>query len=125
MERDDLDHLIIRKPEVGLRMMDHLAACLGSTSERMAEAAHKEVLSRLASQILRLIESEGIVKPRGGYLLPSAYTHEGLGAMIGARRVAVTRALGMLRDQGVVELRQRLIHVRNREELQRIAARER
>jgi CRP-like cAMP-binding protein len=76
---------------VGLRMMDLLAERLGSTSERMAEVANKEVLSRLASQILRLVEEEGVVDRRGGYSLPDAYTHEELGAMVGAGRVAVTR----------------------------------
>ena len=87
--------------------------------------ANKEVVSRLASQILRLVESEGIVDRRGGYGLPSAYTHEELGAMIGAGRVAVTRALGRLQDEGDVELRQRIIHVRDREALRGIADQER
>ena len=125
MGRDELDRFIMGKPEVGLRMMDLLAERLGSTSERLAEVANKEVLSRLASQILRLLESEGTVERDGGYRLPSAYTHEELGAMIGANRVAVTRALGVLQDEGAVELRRRLIHVRDQEVLQRIAEQER
>jgi DNA-binding transcriptional regulator YhcF (GntR family) len=45
--------------------------------------------------------------------------------MIGANRVAVTRALGRLQDEGVVELRRRRIHVRDQEALQRIAEQER
>jgi CRP/FNR family transcriptional regulator len=106
-------------------MMDLLAERLGSTSERMAEVANKEVTSRLASQILRLLESEGVVDPGGGYRLPSAYTHEELGAMVGAGRVTVTRALGALQKEGMVELVSRRIHVRDPEKLQRIAERER
>lgn len=101
MSRDELDRFILRKPEVGLRMMDLLAERLGSTSERMAEVAHKKVLSRLASQILRLLESEGVVNSAGHYRLPSAYTHEELGSMIGAKRVAVTRALGSSKTRGL------------------------
>jgi CRP/FNR family cyclic AMP-dependent transcriptional regulator len=125
MGRDDLDRFVLRNPEVGLRMMDLLAERLGSTSERLAEVANKEVVSRLASQILRLVESEGVVDRRGGYSLPSAYTHEELGAMVGAGRVAVTRALGSLQEEGAVELRQRIIHVRDREALRGIADQER
>ncbi len=125
MGRDDLDRFVLGNPEVGLRMMDLLAERLGSTSERLAEVANKEVVSRLASQILRLVESEGVVDRRGGYGLPSAYTHEELGAMIGAGRVAVTRALGSLQEEGAVELRQRIIHVRDREALRGIADQER
>ena len=125
MGRDDLDRFVLGNPEVGLRMMDLLAERLGSTSERLAEVANKEVVPRLAGQILRLVESEGVVDRRGGYVLPSAYTHEELGAMIGAGRVAVTRALGSLQEEGAVELRQRIIHVRDREALRRIADQER
>jgi CRP-like cAMP-binding protein len=63
-----------------------------------------------------------MVDRRGGYRLPAAYTHEELGAMVGAaNRVAVTRALGRLQEEGAVELRQRTIHVRDREALRRIA----
>jgi CRP/FNR family transcriptional regulator len=125
MHRDALDRFVLAKPEVGLRMMDLLAERLGSTSERMAEVANKEVSSRLASQILRLLEGEGVVDPEGGYRLPSAYTHEELGAMIGAGRVAVTRAFGALQEQGVVELRRRRIHAGDLQALRRIAERER
>ena len=125
MGRDDLDRFILKNPEVGLRMMDLLAERLGSTSERMAEVANKEVASRLASQILRLLEGEGVVDPEGGQRLPHAYTHEELGAMIGAGRVAVTRALAELQEEGAVEMRSRRIRVRDREALQRVADRER
>jgi CRP/FNR family transcriptional regulator, cyclic AMP receptor protein len=125
MGRDDLDRFILKNPEVGLRMMDLLAERLGSTSERMAEVANKEVVSRLASQILRLVEEEGVVDRRGGYSLPAAYTHEELGAMVGAGRVSVTRALGELQEEGALELKRRRIHVKDPEELRRIADRER
>ena len=125
MDRDSLDRFILAKPEVGLKMMDLLAERLGQSNERMTEIAHKEVLTRLAGQVLRLVEDEGMVDRRGGYRLPSAYTHEELGTMIGANRVAVTRALGRLQEEGVVELRQRIIHVRDRGALRGIADQER
>jgi len=125
MGRDELDRFILAKPEVGLRMMDLLAERLGSTSERLAEVANKEVVARLAGQILRLVESEGVVDRRGGYGLPTAYTHEELGTMVGAGREAVTRALGQFQDEGVVELVSRRIRVRDPEQLRRIAERQR
>ena len=121
MGREDLDRFILEKPEVGLRMMDLLAERLGQSNERMAELAHKEVVTRLAGQVLRLLDDEGLVDREGGYRLPAAYTHEELGAMVGANRVAVTRAFGRLQEEGAVELRRRIIHVRDREALQRIA----
>ena len=125
MGRGDLDRFVLNKPEVGLRMMDLLARRLGSTNERMAEIARKEVFSRLASQVLRLLKGEGVVGRQGGQTLPTAYTHEELGAMVGANRVAVTRALGRLQEDGVVEVRRRRIRVRDPEALRRVAEQER
>ncbi len=125
MARENLERLVLNKPEVGLRMMDLLAERLGSSSERMAEGSRKKVLSRLASQILRLLESEGVVDRQGGQMLQTPYTHEELGTMIGAERVAVSRALGQLQDDGLVELRRRHIYVRDPKTLRRIANQER
>jgi len=121
MGREDLDRFVLNKPEVGLKMMELLAQRLGSSNERMAEVAYKEVPARLASQILRLLESEGVVNRLGGCKLPTAYTNEELGTMIGAERVAVSRALGRLKAEGVVELRHRRINVSDLEVLRRIA----
>ena len=61
---------------------------------------------------------------REGQRLPTAYTHEELGTMVGAERVAVNRALRRLQDDGVVEMRRRRIHVRDPEALRRIAQQE-
>ena len=119
--REDLDRFILKKPQMGLRMMDLLAKRLSLSNERMAEVARKEIISRLASQILRLLEDEGVVDPQGGLMLPTVYTHEELGTMIGAERPAVTRALGRIQDEGVLELRRRRIYVRDPEDLRGIA----
>ena len=119
--REDFERLVLKKPEVGLRMMDLFAERMASGNERLAEFAHQGVLSRLTSQILRLLESEGLVDRQGGHRLPTAYTHEELGTMIGAERVAVNRALGLLKGAGVLETRRRRIHVRDTEALRRIA----
>ncbi len=125
MGREDLERLVLDNPKVGLRMMDLLAERLAESNERMAEIAHKEVLSRLAGQVLRLLEGEGVVDREGGQRLRTAYTHEELGAMIGANRVAVTRALGRLQEEGAVEMRRRRIHVGDPEALRRIGEQER
>jgi hypothetical protein len=41
--------------------------------------------------------------------------------MIGANRTAVTRAFGLLQDEGVVQLRRRLIHVSDIDALRKSA----
>ena len=122
MERADVERLIQQKPQVGLRMISLLSERLHYYETRMEDVTLKEVPARLASLILFLIQSEGVKRP-GEISIPTRYTHEHLGTMIGANREAVTRAFGRLQDDGVLQIRRRLIYVDDLEALQRTAGR--
>jgi len=120
MAREDLERLVLEKPEVGLKIMQVLSERLRRYETRLEDMTMKDVRSRLAGIIVLLVESEGL-RTGTGYRIPAHYTHERLGTMIGANRVAVTRAFGLLQDERVVELRRRLIHVTDLEALRRSA----
>ena len=120
MLRADLERLILEKPEVGLRIMELLSERLRRQETRLEDVVMKDVRARLASIIALLVESEG-VRSGAGYRIPTHYTHERLGTMIGANRTAVTRAFGLLQDEGVVQLRRRLIYVTDIDALKRSA----
>jgi CRP/FNR family transcriptional regulator, cyclic AMP receptor protein len=123
IRRQDLDHLIRAKPEVGLVLIDLLADDLRLMDELLSDVIYKDVPARLASLILRLLAREGVVSGEG-YTIPVHYTHAQMGYMIGARRVAVTRAFGQLQDKGALQLRRRMIYVRDTDDLEHAAARE-
>ena len=120
LKTEVVEGLIERNPGVGLAMVRMLSKRLREAEVRLAELAHKQVPARLASLILRLSASEGIVS-REGVRIDTRYTHRQLGTMIGARREAVTRALTELQDKGAIELVSRRIHLRDREALEREA----
>ena len=120
LSRGDLEDLVRSNPEVGIRLVRLLSDRLRVCHERMADFANKNVSARLASLIVYLVESEGVVADEG-YEIPTRYTHERLGTMIGAGRVAVSRAFAELRETGAVEKRQHLIHVVDMEALERAA----
>src|SRR5918994_143043 len=122
MERADVERLITEKPQVGIRMINLLSERLHYYEARLEDVSLKGVPARLASLILFLVESEGVRAP-GELRLPTRYTHEHLGTMIGVNREAVTRAFGHLQDEGTVQLRRRLIHVEDLEALERAAGR--
>jgi CRP/FNR family cyclic AMP-dependent transcriptional regulator len=124
MKREELERLIRKSPEVGLRLADLLAERLRLIDERMSNVIHKEVPARLASLTLELLNSEGVVSGEG-YEISGPYTYEELGTMIGAKRVAVTRAFKRLREAGAVEVERGHIHVRDVDALERIAKDER
>ena len=120
MSRTDLEHIIEENPQVGTRLVHLLSERLAAYESRMEDLTLKDVPARLANLILLLSEGEGVMT-RQDIKIPHHYTHERLGTMIGANREAVTRAFGLLQDQGAVELRRRLIHIKDMEALKRAA----
>src|SRR3712207_5949173 len=116
----DLERLVMEKPQVGLKVMSVLSERLSLAEDRMEDIALKEVPARLASFILQLVESEGVVT-REGYKIPTRYTHRQLATMIGSKRETVTKAFTLLQQAGAVELKRRRIHVQDIGALKRVA----
>jgi len=120
LRREDLEHLIMKKPQVGLRLVRELAQRLHDSEARYADLVGKDVPARLATQILTLVDSEGVVSSES-YCIPTHYTHEQLASMIGCKRVAVTRAFRKLEEAGAVELEDRRIVVKDIDALKDMA----
>lgn len=120
MHRAALQRLVADRPEVGLMMIELLSERVNVCESRLEEIGLREVPARLASLLLRMIESEG-VREDGGYTVPAYYTHELLGTIVGCERPALTRALGYLRDRGAVQLPSRQVHVVDTQALERAA----
>jgi CRP/FNR family cyclic AMP-dependent transcriptional regulator len=118
--REVIEGLVVRNPQVGLRLVHLLAARIVGLERRLTDLAYKDVPARLASQLLRLVESEGSVTSEG-YKISTHYTHQQLATMIGAKREATTRAMRALRECGAIEVRRRRIHVVDQEALARVA----
>jgi CRP/FNR family cyclic AMP-dependent transcriptional regulator len=120
LRREDLEHLIMNKPEVGLRLVRELAQRLHASEVRYANVVGKDVPARLAPLILTLVDSEGVVSSES-YRIPTHYTHEQLASMIGCKRVAVTRAFRKLEEGGAVVLKARRIVVKDANALKEMA----
>ena len=120
VERKDLEALVFRNPEMGLRLARMLATQLMLMEDRWADAVEKEVSQRLAGLLYMLVESERVMTPEGP-MIPTHYTHSQLASMIGANREAVTRAFSDLQEGGCVEVRSRRVYVRNLDALRRDA----
>ena len=122
LDLNDFWHLVRQNPEVNARLVKVLGDRLRQTRGRMADIALKETPARLASLILDLVQSEGVVTREGHYKIVTHYTHEQLAVMIGATRGSVTRAFGKLQDSGCVRLVRRLIYVVDLDALKRSAS---
>ena len=118
LDRGDLERLLRNNPEVGLRLTQLSAGRFVWMEARWADLAAKEVPARLASMLLSLLESQGVVTPEG-YMIPTRYTHQQIVTMIGANRESTTRAFGRLQEEGGVQVRERYIYVTDVEALRR------
>ena len=98
LNRATFYRLIQREPELGIRAIELLGERLAFYEQRIADIGLKKVPARLASLILKLAETEGIMTRDGRYRLRTRYTHEELALMIGAKRVAVSRAMKGLKE---------------------------
>jgi CRP/FNR family transcriptional regulator, cyclic AMP receptor protein len=120
LKREDVERLIMRKPEVGLRLIRELGERLHDSETRYADIVGKDVPARLATLILTLVDSEGVASSES-YRIPTHYTHEQLASMIGCKRVAVTRAFRKLEGGGAVELKERRIIIKDLNALKGLA----
>jgi CRP/FNR family cyclic AMP-dependent transcriptional regulator len=120
LRREELERLIMNNPEVGLRMIRDLAEKLHASRARYAGIIGKDVPARLATLILTLVDSEGVISSES-YRIPTHYTHDQLASMIGCKRVAVTRAFRKLEDGGALQLKERRIVVKDIDALKDLA----
>ena len=122
LRNEDLERFVRQNPDVGLKIIRVLSERLRLCESRLEDIGLKDVPSRLASLILQLAESEGIMTHEGAKI-PTRYTHRQLGTMIGSSRETVTRAFTRLQRSGAVELRHRQICIKEIQALERAAGR--
>jgi CRP/FNR family transcriptional regulator, cyclic AMP receptor protein len=120
MRREEMERLIMNNPQVGLRLIRDLAEKLHASEARYAGIIGKDVPARLATLILTLVDSEGVMSSES-YRIPTHYTHDQLASMIGCKRVAVTRAFRKLEDGGALQLKDRRIVVKDIDALNDLA----
>ena len=107
MSQHDIERLVLRKPQVGLRIINVLSRRLAESEARLEDLAYRSVSARLASVLLRL-SRDGVVE---------GITHEELGDMVGAYRETVTKMLNEMQSAGHVRLGRRRIHIQDRDGL--------
>jgi CRP/FNR family transcriptional regulator len=72
---EDFEGLVVRNPEVGLKIIGLLGERLEAYEGRLSDLIRKEVPARLAGLLLRLSEREDAIAGDGGHRIPVRYTH--------------------------------------------------
>lgn len=114
MDRQVVAELILRRPQVGLRIVYVLSRRLLQLEQVLEDMNFKRVPARLASLLLSLGEGEEKKVIMG-------LTHQDLADMLGALRETVSECLNRFRAQGLVEIERMKITILKPEALTEIA----
>jgi CRP/FNR family cyclic AMP-dependent transcriptional regulator len=114
MSREDVEHLLVTKPKVALRIFEALGTRLKDTEARVEEIAFKGIPARLASLLLQLAEDRGSKTITG-------LTHQDLGERIGTYRETTTQTLNMFKSEGLIDIGRKRITILDTDRLTEIA----
>jgi CRP/FNR family cyclic AMP-dependent transcriptional regulator len=114
MSRNDLERLILSKPQWALRVLEITGKRLREAETRLEDLAFKGIPARLASLLLRLAEERGS-------LVISGLTHQDLAETVGTYRETATQVLNDLKSQGLIDIGRKRITILDQERLQAVA----
>jgi len=112
LSRSDLQALIRRNPDVGLRLLAELGARLQQREEELEALAFRGLPARLATLLLREADIYGTI---------DGYTHQELAERLGTYRETVSQLLGRFRSEGLVAVEPRRIRLLDRSGLEAYA----
>ncbi len=102
LSRSDLQALIRRNPDVGLRLLDELGKRLQEREAELEALAFRALPARLAALLLREADAYGTV---------AGYSHQDLAERLGTYRETVSQLLGRFRAEGLVAVEPRRIRL--------------
>ncbi len=112
LSRADLQALIRRNPDVGLRLLAELGARLRERDEELEALAFRGLPARLATLLLREADIYGTI---------DGYTHQDLAERLGTYRETVSQLLGRFRTEGLVSVEPKHIRLLDRPGLEAYA----
>jgi len=114
MSREDVERLLVTKPQVALRVFEALGTRLKETEARLEGIAFKGIPARLASILLRLADEQDSDTIVG-------MTHQDLGEQVGTYRETTTQTLNTFKADGLIDIGRKRITILDREGLERVA----
>ncbi|HEX6935748.1 MAG TPA: Crp/Fnr family transcriptional regulator [Actinomycetes bacterium] len=120
MGHDDLQPLLMQRPEVAGRLLQALARRLRRTNEAMADLVFSDVPGRVAKALLDLARRFG-VETEDGLRVTHDLTQEELAQLVGASRETVNKALADFASRGFLRLEGRAVVILDIDRLQRRA----
>lgn len=116
--REDVLALLFRDRDVSMRFIKMLSREVKEKEERLLDLAYASVRQRVAGSILRLRDRYGDGSKAA---MGVKISREDLATIVGTATESLIRTLSDLRDEGLIELQGRDIHIRDAAKLERLA----
>jgi CRP/FNR family transcriptional regulator len=112
------DHfsILLQNAAVSLKIIQLLGKKLNDYTDQVASIAFRDVRGRIAAMLLRLAGDYGAASPEG-VVINIDLTHQDIGSLVNASRVMVTKILGSLRQEGIIDTRGQRIILLNMDKL--------
>lgn len=107
---DQVEQALADHPELALLMLRGLSSRILQTEMMIETLAHRDMGSRLVSFLLILCRDFG-VPSQEGITIDLKLSHQAIAEAIGSTRVTITRLLGDLRNEGLVQIDRKKITV--------------
>lgn len=115
MNRADVEELLLAKPVVALRVLNHVGNRLIDVEQRFEDIAFRRMPARIARLLLHLLQEHDTET------LLQGYTHQQLADMLGTYRETTTQILNELKQQGLIQLGRKSIEILDYDGLTEIA----
>jgi CRP-like cAMP-binding protein len=116
MGRLEVEHMLIHKPQVALRLLDSLGRRLDESERRLEDITFKRIPARLAGLLVQLHAEwgeDGVLK---------GYTHQSLADMLGTYRETTTQVLNEFQNRNLIRLGRKAIEIMDVSGLEMLAA---
>jgi len=120
MRRQDFEKLMSNKPELSFKLNKVMGLRLKHIENRIEELMFRDVPSRLARLILRLVDQHPREMKRG-LRINIKLSQQELANLIGATREMTSSVLNSFKKGGLIDVVSKFIYILNRKELKKLA----
>ena len=119
IQRSDFDRYLQTYPEVGGKVIKFMGGRLRQLETRVGDLVFKSAPARLASLLLELSETMGIVE-NGAVQLQIRLTHQNLANLIGTSRETVSTLMAQFVQRGLLKQERRYIWILDKNNLAKV-----
>lgn len=112
LKEKDIKQIVMERPEISLNLLRVMADKIRLMTQQVRDMVFSDIAGRLASQLLQFDAQFGRTT-EGGQLIQLSLTHQELANLLGASRVTITKTLNQFVDEGILQVVNRQLLIKD------------